>query len=73
MNNKEFFIYKGVKGRKILQSMKLVEEYTGINYRTLIRKFKVSDILCDENGLWEVFKANYVQDGRKRNNNPNIK
>jgi hypothetical protein len=69
----EYYVFESQNEKKILQSLGLVSEYTGLPYRTILRKFKKNKLYCDPRGLFKVEKTEFIQDGRKRNSNPNMK
>ena len=72
MPNAKYYVFKKGKDRLILQSLGLVSKCSGIPYRTLIRKIKDKDVYYDPDGVFSIERMEFIQDGSKRNRNPNM-
>jgi hypothetical protein len=67
-----YFTYKGIKGRKLVQSVRQLVELTEMSERNL-HNVLVGGEYHEKSGKYVIEKWELERDGRKNNRNPNIR
>jgi len=70
-NRMKYFTYKGIKGKKLVQSVRQLVELTGMSERNLHNVLRVGEY-HEKSGEYIIEVWELERDGRKNNRNPNI-